>query len=1600
MSQDNTPGIRQNFTRDLFSWSAGYAYKLDFPAWPRGMDADMNLNYSNYARDTASVVGYGWDLGMSRIYRNARKGVDALYSGNEFVADGNELVEIQIGSGVYLSKNANNLNKYTFANGKWTVQDTSGNKLVYGSMDISRLSDPTNPSKVFAWMLDSVTDSFGNRIEYNYIRDAGGNVLPKNIRYGFDAQGTPLYEVQFRLIDKTRSITSYRTQFELKSTKLLSEVALMVSGVEARKYVLSYDSVDTAYSHLVSIQEKSLSTSLPSTTFSYGSGKEIHLLTKIDNGRGGTIGLSYTPSTGYKKDGVLANNKLPILLMTLSKIDYTDSITWQKSSESFEYAGGSYYYDASDLYGREYTGFYQTTVTDDTGRKQVSYFHQSQNSASGSTLGEYQDHISKKGRAFREESYDGSGILLTTKITKWVHTPKGNARFLVTPAQVTTVIYGSGATHTDIAEWYEYDGYGNLTKKTLYGLVTADPQTGAFTDTGNDRREIQATYAMNIDKNLFSLPWQTILLSGSGDLVAKNEKLYDSLSGGLVSSGLTSEDISWKSIDSTVSTKYAYDTSGLPVGVTDANGNTSTYQYDQYHLFPLSVKNPLGWGESYTYNYAVGKPSEITDANGTKIIVSYDGFGRELGKNVLISGEPISRILSTQSYNDTVKPNQQVQTQYFDLVGQDSRKSYAYLDGFGNAIETRSETLDANTYGVSKVLYDTRGNKIMMTYPRSETGSTFTTIARDEKGDSWSYDGLDRVISQKNASGEMKYAYDGLSTTMVNQNGIPTKFSYDAFQNLARVTETNSGAQYVTDYTYTPDGKLAKLTDSMGNIRGFSYDMLGRVLRMEDLHAPASSNFGAIQFAYDNNGNILTKTTQSGENITKTYDPLGRVTLENYPSGSGTISTGFAYDTGVFWTGRLVSVTKWGYSQSFAYNGLGQKTHEDIAYGSGSYGFNYGYDLAGAVTSIEFPDGKMQVNTSSKWLAKSITFDGHSILSDMSYNAAGKPARMTYGNGIVTDYAYDYTNGYRLIGKQSKKGDKRYQITGYTFDPVGNITMIKEEWQPELQKTVNYGYDDLNRLTSANHSFTGGLSAINESYAYDPIGNMTSGPAYQSATFGSDTIGVNPHALTQASGTIYSYDARGNLTQKTDTGSGGTSQYEYNIKNEMVSYTDSSGKTNYEYDATGRRTSKNNGVNATQYVNQLLEVELAKTIYQTVSLPSVPATTNTGSTNTGGTDTGSTNSGSVDTGSGTLVDSGTTNGSGVTSTWATNTGSTTDSGTTTSSGWTTTIAVTTPAKWSYYIYLGDEKIGTYERQDNSGKYIFHLDDHLGGSNLDTDGNGEVLQITDYLPYGKERVTQRNSDYKNKYWFIGKEQDNESWLNYVEARYYDSGLGRFVAQDKMFWEVGQTKRGLRVMMDPQQMNSYGYARDNPVILKDPSGEAYTYDDFRSDLSDTCNFLTDAASAMGPTEGIPILLEKAEVVAVENAPKVEAAIVENAQKIGATTTEIWEKAKATLAKAAQKAKETVKNIGNSSIKTDKEVLKTLERIEKNTPKYPKKDGSVWINKDRDLPPQKEWYYKEWTVDTPTSEGRWERRIVTWNNWEQFYTDDHYKTFTQIK
>ena len=65
---------------------------------------------------------------------------------------------------------------------------------------------------------------------------------------------------------------------------------------------------------------------------------------------------------------------------------------------------------------------------------------------------------------------------------------------------------------------------------------------------------------------------------------------------------------------------------------------------------------------------------------------------------------------------------------------------------------------------------------------------------------------------------------------------------------------------------------------------------------------------------------------------------------------------------------------------------------------------------------------------------------------------------------------------------------------------------------------------------------------------------------------------------------------------------------------------------------------------------------------------------------------------------------------------------------------------------------------------------------------------------------------------------------------------------------------------------------------------------------------------------------------------------------------------------------------------------------------------KDGSVFGNRERILPPQKRGYYREYTVRTPGVRHRGARRIVCGGAPRTpdacYYTQDHYASFREIR
>jgi len=80
--------------------------------------------------------------------------------------------------------------------------------------------------------------------------------------------------------------------------------------------------------------------------------------------------------------------------------------------------------------------------------------------------------------------------------------------------------------------------------------------------------------------------------------------------------------------------------------------------------------------------------------------------------------------------------------------------------------------------------------------------------------------------------------------------------------------------------------------------------------------------------------------------------------------------------------------------------------------------------------------------------------------------------------------------------------------------------------------------------------------------------------------------------------------------------------------------------------------------------------------------------------------------------------------------------------------------------------------------------------------------------------------------------------------------------------------------------------------------------------------------------------------------------------------------------------------------------REARQTVALVERGGPFPYRRDGVVFDNRQRVLPRQAPGYYREYTVPTPGSDDRGARRLVSGDQADLFYTDDHYLSFVRVR
>ncbi len=744
------------------------------------------------------------------------------------------------------------------------------------------------------------------------------------------------------------------------------------------------------------------------------------LLKTVEYPEGGLLQVSYKQSPLYKNS--LNKNRNPLLprvLNTVFTLTYDDKVT-TPYTDTYSYDGGSYFFGSST--NRYFAGFGTTTVVDSIGNITKSYAHQG--NTSQSQLGEFQDSEVKIGKQYSIEKFDVNKNLYARTISQWESYNRGSGATYVYKTKDLTQQYDGDTDHKDTVVIYNVGAAaGNLITLIELGEVTSTTTTGAFVDTGTDRKDTTYQYAQNAGLTIIGLPSKETVTNQSAVKVRETNYYYDNQVLGTATLGNVTKKEDWVVGSTYVNTRSTYNSYGLPTKLMNTKGATTSLKYDTLNLYPTVISNPLLQSATSSFDYTNGREKTLLTPNNVLFETKFDGLDRVIQTKKPDPTTGVSTIASELSYGTTRNAFNVFSTS--NVTPSVAVLEYQYLDGFGRKIQNRKEAETAGQYAVSDYTYGKNGRLIKASLPYFSNGTNKTSpTSQINLYTSYKYDPLERVSAVVTTIGTTSTAYDQWRQTETNAKGKQKVYVYDAYNNLVAVEEKEGVNTYTTSYLYDLNKNLTKVTDSLGNIRNATYDGLSRRLTLQDLHATADTTFGSWTSSYDTEGNITSITDPKAQVINRTYDTLNRQLTENYTGTAGTELT-YAYDTCTKGIGFLCTAKNTDATTTYKYNPAGGVYVQNETVGSTKYTATTTYTLRGDVSTSTYPDRAQVVyrfdgaGNITAIGEKELTGALHDIVTNIDYGPHGQIIYRENGNGVYTNYVYDANALYRLKAQKT-----------------------------------------------------------------------------------------------------------------------------------------------------------------------------------------------------------------------------------------------------------------------------------------------------------------------------------------------------------------------------------------------------------------------------------------------------------------------------------------------------------------------------------------------------------------------------------------------------
>ena len=437
-------------------------------------------------------------------------------------------------------------------------------------------------------------------------------------------------------------------------------------------------------------------------------------------------------------------------------------------------------------------------------------------------------------------------------------------------------------------------------------------------------------------------------------------------------------------------------------------------------------------------------------------------------------------------------------------------------------------------------------------------------LYRESFGEKYTYDANGNIKTVRDILGNITtYTYnDSNDVTQIEYpNGITITNEY-SYHNPIATTQTYTNDQFVTS-------TIAKYL--------YSYDTYGNLIWQR---SDVGSRIIETHSDYTNNGNYLEYTVDEfGKKTYYHYNPnTGVLEWVKYPNDTEATRTNYTYDAVNRLSGISVT-TNQGKTLSVAYTFSDDRLTK-LQTNSTAYDFTY--NAFGDRTSVKIGTRSLATYTytddKNRYLSRLDYGNNDSV--QYTYDDEGRVTKAQYENGYIITYAYDNTgalvkmndsatNATRYyyddlgrVGKLKESGINGTHIIAYTYDNLGSVRKIAENCSGTSYQTI-FTYDGARRVSLIE------TDSSKESYIYDAYGRLDTSITHHKASNvvllqkqmwykapnDQGTSNIPETIIEQSAGGYeanytYGYDDNGNITSIKLNNN--TTKYTYDSANQLI----------------------------------------------------------------------------------------------------------------------------------------------------------------------------------------------------------------------------------------------------------------------------------------------------------------------------------------------------------------------------------------------------------------------------------------------------------------